>query len=253
MSLITTPNKHFSFKALPLYYNNMRSLTLQSIDFLTKYRWYFYFPFIIFPKHKIAFLAIPRAGTSSLEHSLIPLVGTTLDLASNRYKNTFRHYMLSCSRREAATKYSGYFKFTFVRNPWTRLYSCYLAKIRRSPNRRLRHLGLDQCKTFEDFVMRVYDIPDEDADEHFMSQDYLLTYKGNFLPDQIYRFETYVKDWEKLRLRLERQTGVKLLDLPHIFRTESRDYRRAYSTRLVDFVGERYRADCSRFDYTYPG
>lgn len=250
---LKNPNKLFNIKALPLYYNNMRSLSLQTVDFMTGYRWYLYFPFIVFPKYKIVLLAVPRSGTSSLEKTLTPLLGKDLNFESDRYKHTFRHYMRSCSCREVATKYSDYFKFTFVRNPWTRLYSCYLAKIKRNPNRRLRHLGLDQCRTFEDFVMRVCSIPDEQADEHFMSQNYLLTYKGNFLPDQVYRFETYVEDWKILRQHVEQKTGVKLLDLPHIFRTDSGDYRRAYSTRLVDLVGDRYRADCNRFGYTYPG
>ena len=248
-------NSHhlFNINALRLYYNNLRSLTLQTIDFVAGYRWYFYFPFIVFPEFKIVFLAVPRAGTSSLEFSLTSLLGKSLDLTSDRYKNSFRHYMRSCSRREVATKYSDYFKFTFVRNPWTRLFSCYLARIRKIPNRRLRHLELDQCRTFEEFVKRVCDIPDEHADVHFMSQDYLLTYNGNFLPDRVYRFETYTQDWLNLRQRLERQTGINLIDLPHIFSTKSDDFRRAYTSKLVDLVMQRYMADCKRFGYTYPG
>jgi hypothetical protein len=249
----TAPQNRYNFKALPLHYNYLRSLSLQTFDYVTGYRWYLYFPFMVFPKYKIIFLAVPRAGTSSLENALIPLLGHGLNLRLDRYKHTFRNYMRSCTRREAATKYSSYFKFTFVRNPWTRLYSCYLAKVRRSPNRHIRHLGLDQCRTFEDFVMRVCDIPDEHADEHFISQDYLLTYKENFLPDQVYRFETYTQDWQTLRQRLEQLSGIQLPDLPHIFKTKSNDYRREYSTRLVDLVGERYRADCNRFGYIYPG
>jgi hypothetical protein len=250
---IKTSHKQNNLKALPLHYNKLRSLTLQTIDFATGYRWYLYFPFMVFPKYKIVFLAVPRSGTSSLEKALTPLLGNYLDLESDRYKHIFRHFMRSCTRREAATKYDSYFKFTFVRNPWTRLFSCYLAKVRRVPNRHFRLLGLDRCRTFEDFVMRVCDIPDEYADEHFMSQDYLLTYQGKFLPDQVYRFETYSEDWNNLRQNLEQQTGVELLGLPHIFKTKSDDFRREYTSRLVDLVGERYRADCNRFEYTYPG
>lgn len=246
-------NKYSHINALPLYFNNMLSLTLQTFDFVTGYRWYLYFPFMVFPKHKIVFLAIPRSGTSSLGKSLIPLLGNSLDLASDRYRHTFRHYMRSCTRRGVATRYADYFKFTFVRNPWTRLFSCYLAKITRNQNRHIRHLRLDSCRTFEDFVLRVCDIPDEQADEHFMSQDYLLTYNGDFLPDQVYHFETYSEDWHTLRQLLEQQTGIQLHDLPHIFNTKSDDYRRAYTTRLVDLVGKRYQGDCKRFNYIYPG
>ncbi|MFC1837837.1 sulfotransferase family 2 domain-containing protein [Thermodesulfobacteriota bacterium] len=247
-----TQKKGFSFRALPLYYNNIRSLSLQTLDYVTGYHWHLYNPFMVFPKHKLAFLAIPRSGTSSIEKALLPLIGNNLDFELEQYKHTFRLYMRSCTRREVASKYNNYFKFTFVRNPWTRLYSCYLAKVQSYTNRHFRHLNLDKCRNFEEFVLRVYDIPDKQADEHFMSQDYLLTYKGNFLPDQVYRFETYTQDWKILKPRLEQITAVLLSDLPHYYKTKSDDYRNAYSTKLIDLVGERYQADCDRFGYTYP-
>ena len=246
------PCCQFNLSTLTLHLNHLRTLSLQAIDFVTDYRWHLYFPFMVFPKYKILFLAVPRSGTSSLEYTLTPLLGKGLNFELDRYKHTFRHYMRSCTQREAATKFSNYFKFSVVRNPWTRLFSCYLIKVRSKPNRHFQHLGLDKCRTFEDFVLRIYDIPDEQADTHFMSQDYLLTYKDTFLPDKVYCFETYNQDWENLRFYLKQLTGIQLLNLPHYYQTKSDDYRRVYSTRLVDLVGERYHADCKRFGYTYP-
>lgn len=246
------PHKAPALASVPLVANNAHSLALQFLDYATRYRWKFHSPFVVFPKYGIAFLAIPRSGTTSLRYALTPLLGLGLDFEAPKYRHTFGHYMRSCSRRAAATKYSGFFRFTFVRNPWTRLYSCYLAKIRTKSNRNLRHLGLDQCRSFEDFALRVCDIPDERADPHFASQSHLLSYRGKFLADEVYHFESYIEDWRRVRHRIEAQAGIPLKEIPHYYRMSSEDYLHVYSDDLADRVGRRYRGDCERFGYTYP-
>jgi hypothetical protein len=238
---------------LSQHVNNLRSLTLQTLDYATGYRLQLYAPFVSFPRHKLVFLAVPRSGSTSMEYMLTPLLGNGLDFGSPRFQHTFRHYMRSCSPREVVTRYNHFFKWAFVRNPWTRLYSCYLTRVRRRPNRYFRYHGLDKCKTFADFVLRICDIPDRRADSHFISQAYLLTYKDRFLPDQVCRFETYREDCRRIRKIVEDKTGIRLLELPHYYKTASEDYREAYSPRLVELVGVRYREDCRLFGYTYPG
>lgn len=160
--------------------------------------------------------------------------------------------MRSCGRRHVARYHGDWFKFTFVRNPWTRLYSCYLAKVGAYTNRHFQYLGLDKCRTFEEFALRVCDIPDERSDMHFMSQEYLLTYEGVFLPSRVYRFENFAEDWLDAKQRIEQETGISLHELPHYYKKRSERYREAYSTRLVELVGQRYQADCRRFGYVYP-
>lgn len=235
-------------------FNNIRSLTLQTLDFASGYRRHLYYPFIVFPRHEIVFLAVPRSGSTSMEFALTPLLGSGMNFQSTRLKDhKFRHYMRSCNPREVATRYARFFKFTFVRNPWTRLYSCYLTRVRIKPNRYFRYFGLDRCRNFEDFVLRVCDIPDENADSHFISQSYLLTYNDRFLPDRVFRFESYADGFQESRRMIKEKTGISLLEMPHYHKTASRDYRNEYSTRLVDLVGKRYQADCDRFGYTYSG
>ena len=233
--------------------NNLRSLTLQTLDYVTGYRLRLYAPFVAFPRYGIVFLAVPRSGSTSMEYALTPLLGTGLDFSLPRYQHTFRHYMRSCTPREVATRFDRFFKFTFVRNPWTRLYSCYLTRVRRRPNRYFRYHGLDRCGSFEDFVLRICDIPDPQADSHFISQAYLLTHDDRFLPDKVCRFETYREDCRRISNMIEQRTGIRLLELPHYYKTASEDYRKAYSSKLVDLVGNRYRGDCERFGYAYPG
>ena len=67
-----------------------------------------------------------------------------------------------------------YFRFGFVRNPWARLYSCYRDKIL-GPTLRdqqfiLGHFGFTPGMAFADFVRGVAEIPDEEADGHFVGQ-----------------------------------------------------------------------------------
>lgn len=243
----------FRLDALPLLVNNARSLLRQSIDYASGYRLKLYYPFVVFPRHRIAFLAVPRCGTTSVRFALTPLAGRGLDFTRYRYRNTFGHYLRTCTPREAAGRYSGYFRFTFVRNPWTRLYSCYLAKVRAKSNRHFRRLGLAQCRTFEEFALRVCDIPDDKADPHIQSQDAMLTYRGSFLPDRVYRFERFLEEWRLARREIESRSGIALAELPHYYPMETDRFCEAYTDRLADLVGERYKADCVQFGYEFPG
>ena len=88
------------------------------------------------------------------------------------------------------------FKFCFVRNPYTRLLSCYLDKIKGCKQQKvqvLRQLGsgqddLDKEITFAEFVGAVIDQPVSCMDPHWRHQ-YYQTFQENIHYDFIGRFE----------------------------------------------------------------
>jgi dermatan 4-sulfotransferase 1 len=94
-----------------------------------------------------------------------------------------------------------FFKFCFVRNPFTRLLSCYLDKIQRNRPQKaaiLRQLGLpdhrlDAPVSFEQFVKAVVEQPAALMDVHWRAQ-YYQTLQAGIKYDFIGRFERFAED-----------------------------------------------------------
>ncbi|MFO7838525.1 MAG: sulfotransferase family 2 domain-containing protein [Desulfosalsimonadaceae bacterium] len=109
-----------------------------------------------------------------------------------------------------------YFLFAFVRNPITRLYSCYLDKVVRPGKEgkrcNLRRYGIETDMDFEAFARRIAEIPDSKADKHFRSQLFEIYYQGEWLVDFVGRLENMVADWQ----RLAKKTGLE--EIPEIYR-----------------------------------
>lgn len=115
---------------------------------------------------------------------------------------------------------ANYFLFAFVRNPVTRLYSCYLDKLvkpgREGKETPLRRYGMTADMTFEEFVHAVCAIPDERSDKHFRSQHHYLFSGGDKLVHFIGKFESLNNEWRALMeqiplgepLPIERSSGA---------------------------------------------
>jgi len=82
--------------------------------------------------------------------------------------------------RSLNKKQLSYFLFTFVRDPYDRILSCYINKFLQYKERFIYEdylMGyLKENDSFEDFVRKVAVIPDTLSDEHFRSQ-YSILYK----------------------------------------------------------------------------
>ena len=148
-----------------------------------------------------------------------------------------------------------YFRFGFVRNPWARLYSCYRDKIL-GPTLRdqqfiLGHFGFAPGMPFPDFVRGVAEIPDEEADGHFVGQFFALSHQGKLVTDYVGRFEHLPADWEPVRERF----GLDPLPWAPVGSARPRwdfEFHRSYYTsELVEVVRRRYADDIHHFDYDF--
>ncbi|MCH5375255.1 MAG: sulfotransferase family protein [Planctomycetes bacterium] len=148
-----------------------------------------------------------------------------------------------------------YFRFGFVRDPWARLFSCYRDKIV-GPTVRdqpfiLGRFGLVPGMPFADFVRRVAEIPDEQADGHFVSQFFALSFQGQPVVDYIGRFENLPADWDHVRQRF----GLDPLPWAPVGsarpRLDFQWHRSCYTPELVALVRERYAADIQHFGYDF--
>jgi chondroitin 4-sulfotransferase 11 len=228
--------------------------------------------YIISDEHRFVYLAIPKVASTSMLNSLLPFFDLGLDSESlENLKNGIplrrAHVKYSRSRyqinkaaflsRMADRQYDRYFKFTFVRNPWDRLLSCYMSKVVRSgtgmPMGKYGNVTLRRDMSFQEFAEAVCLIPDEEANPHFRSQHIFVCDEGadkNVLADFVGRFENLEEDFEIVTKRI----GIDAR-LPHAANTSSirgsRSYRDFYDEKLARMVGERYREDVEIFGYSF--
>lgn len=152
----------------------------------------------------------------------------------------------------SAVKRDLYF-FSFVRNPLSRLYSCYRDKVVNAENFRsqctLSAYGIEFGMSFEDFVYRIADIPDAQSNEHFRSLNSFLTYQDKPFVDYVGKIEHFNEDWQPLKQkfgldcpqrdeRSKRVSGpaIPFIDLP-------------YTRETAEIAAKRYARDIELYDY----
>lgn len=155
-------------------------------------------------------------------------------------------------------EYSRYFKFSFVRNPWTRILSEY------------RYRNYFSHRSFRDFVLNKLPQPGwDDKYRHIMPQyDMLHDSQGNLLVDFVGRFESLQQDFDAVCETL----GIAGSNLPHRNKSDkkSRDLKRRVRNMLLvngenrlhsmedfyddetrDAVAAYYRNDIETFGYQF--
>lgn len=220
--------------------------------------------YILFPDLQLAYARVPKAGNSSVKHAMArSLIGIPeLDYGLNQDRFWFDARVEGAelvTAGELFRKPSMPFVFTFVRNPFTRLLSCYVNKFldRRELPAFWHRFGFRKDMTFPEFVRLVARIGDRYADNHFRSQADILTYRGRLVPHFVGRVEQMKTDWNELRGHLKRAHGTELGGLGHRVRSRQKlTLASAYrDPEIVELVHRRYRTDFDRFypDAREPG
>ncbi len=150
-----------------------------------------------------------------------------------------------------------WFVFSFVRNPFARLVSCYESKYHEDLTRNshaLRRGFLDfdlylegymrEDKGFEHFIHQVLIIPNRLANRHFRSQYHLLVDKnGKPVVDFIGKVENLAADYEPIR----KKYGFS--PLKHYNKADYGDWRDYYTTHLAKKVYKKFKQDIVYFGY----
>ena len=213
---------------------------------------------IVLDKYKAIYIPIPKAACSTLKSICADLLGMetpTNDVAEEIHLMDFP----AAKKYKIHKKYVDYFKFAIVRNPWSRLVSCFNDKINyerghvyeRYENTFIEYLkkmkAFSEDMTFERFVEVICDIPDEYAEAHFRSQYLFLTdERGNFLPDFVGKFEELDVAFETISNKLSVN-----IPLPHIRQGKKRNYFSYYNNKTSKYVERRYERDIKMFGYLY--
>jgi len=218
------------------------------------------------------FVHIPKTGGQSVEQFFMDMMNLDWDrdrdalcLQANDdpVRGTEKLAHLSASEYVSAgfvsaEDFSRFFKFSFVRNPWSRILSEY------------RYRNYFHHRSFRDFVLNKLPKPGwDDRYRHVMPQyDMLHDREGNLLVDFVGRFETLQQDFDRVCAQL----GIAVSSLPHRNKSDknSRDLKRRFRNFLyrngenrcqdmADFyddetreaVAEYYRKDVKTFGYEF--
>lgn len=198
-------------------------------------------------RHSFIFIHIQKTGGSSVERALadaVPdVVRAFVDLPACHDPLKRRHLFASdLADFLGPTEWRGFYKFAFVRNPWSRLVSWYRMCVTR-PSNPFMHFVRDNAPTFEAFLQ----LTEGPARKTTFNQvDYLTDASGGLLVDFVGRFERLSDDFEHARARI----GVTVA-LPHVNKGESLDYCTFYTDATRTLVATRFARDIAAFGYAF--
>jgi len=187
------------------------------------------------------FIHIQKTGGSSIEDLLRandPAIG------SNMHEGRRHMFARDIRPLVEGDKWSRYFKFAFVRNPWDRLVSWYCMVAQARVTNRFGAYVREVAPTFEAFVKHATTGLGERTTHNQL--DYVTDATGAMLVDFVGRYERLRDDMGVVRERL----GLAH-DLPHTNRSAHEDYRGYYTTETRDIVAKRFARDIDRFGYLF--
>lgn len=196
-------------------------------------------------KRQVSYLVISKAACSSIKASMI-------DRELSEYDPI--HYtatQLGMRRDHLSDEEKDFFTFTFVRNPFDRLVSCYVGKLHDEPEKRGRnefagYLGgyLLNSGSFDVFVKKICVIPDRLMDRHICPQ-YLQVFRrdGTSRVGYIGHFEHLEDEFREI------QEKYGLHPLKHFNKSSKEDYRDYYTIKTARKVYRKYRKDIRAFGY----
>ncbi len=215
---------------------------------------------IVSDRHKFVWVGIPKVATRSFLEVFVrnPAIDTDSRIETDE--------LWQLSER---LPIGHYFKFTFVRNPWARVVSCYLNKIANPDPEKTRSVwgkypGLEHHMPFDRFVDFLINNPygnDNHANRHWISQHrFICSRGGQILVD-------FIGFCEKLQEEFDIACGY--MGLPHIelpvlntrqgWKPEEKVikqadpfyYRDYYTPKTREKIRSRYETDIQVFKYTF--
>lgn len=197
---------------------------------------------------KLVYLNNAKVACSSFKAGMFPIDAAD-DYSIHAATERFRQRSLNKEQQS-------YFKFTFVRNPYERLVSCYESKYHTDKDKHHRKVlyydyyffgCIRKDKGFTNFVRRICRIPDQFADRHFCSQYGLVydTKKGveTCVLDFVGKYETMAQDYQKIQERFS------LKVLPHFNKSAKKNWMDYYTLETAERVHNKYKKDFKKFGY----
>jgi hypothetical protein len=171
--------------------------------------------------------------------SLMDLTKTCISLDSSKFILQIKK-KIKDKRANFKQCYHTYFKFSFIRNPWARVYSWYKNVMRDEHHK--RRFGIDDNCTFKDFLRKHMD-----QTELNPQLFWLLDKKGNMPLDFIGRFENLTNDFNYVADKI----GLKNKTLPKLVVGSGQHYSKFYDDQMIDIISKKYRDEIKLFKFEY--
>lgn len=196
-------------------------------------------PFFLKGRTDIIFVHIPKTAGTSIRYSMgFNNMDKTLGIR-NHYKVTEILDMIGEEKWEKALK------FTFVRNPWDRLYSFYCFRLKKN-----RIQDISHSESFKKWAF--YELTERDPSNKKRfnlapQSEWLIDKQNKIQLNFIGRFESLNEDYKKLNSLLSFNTT-----LPHLnVSTKGKGYRQQYDSELMQLVANYYQEDLIQFKYEF--
>ena len=187
---------------------------------------------------KCIFVHIPKAAGISINKAMFGNMGGT--------HTKLKDYQLIFNKKE----FFGYYKFTFVRNPWDRLVSTYFFLKNgglHDKDRKWFEDELSKFKDFEDFVLNWLNEENIYKWIHFVPQCEFITVNNKVMVDDVFKLENINNDIKTISEKLNIS-----IDLGHENQNPNRKkYRDYYSAKSQQIVNEVYKKDIELFGYQF--
>jgi hypothetical protein len=206
---------------------------------------------LVSEEHRWIYIGVPLVGT----RTMIGAFSRADEVAVQRVKARPVDFMTQ-------ERQSRYHTFSIVRNPWSRVVSCYNKKILNCNDLgklyfMSRYRGLRPMMSFQEFVewLMTEEGSDAEADPHWLSQwKFLYDDSGVALYDTLGRLESFDADVDRFldetgtpRLQLERRRASQDM----VIKPLHRHYRDYYDESTMELVARRYARDIEVFGYSF--
>lgn len=210
-------------------------------------------------RHSFLYVEVPKVACSSIKRTL-QLIEASADRPAPANIHDKKNSPLSGPLSSGLSfdqlfNGSRLFRFAFVRNPFSRILSCYLEKIVKHEWERANHhrlLGFSQAEpsTLTEFLQAVERIRDRNRDIHWKSQSGLIGGPAIHY-DFIGRFENLDADFRHVLTQIGiPQQDLFLESITHHATNASSKLNEYFGPAEIAMVQRTYAADFLRFGYS---
>ncbi len=233
----------YAKKRIRIYQNQF----IKMRDCIQRYGDYPYPKYMVLKDKKVIYLEMPKVANCSIKASML---NTKFEDDYSVQKESLKY-----TTHKVGRGCRDFYKFTFVRNPFERLVSCYESKYHKDKKMIgsiMKNLEYDNYLFgfirrdygFTNFVLRIALIPDAYKDHHFKPQSQIVYEKdGRSRVDFVGKYESLNEEYEKISEKYDFD------ELPIYNKTERKDYKEYYNAltaRIAYFI---YRKDIKNFGY----
>lgn len=214
-------------------------------------------------KYKCIFIHIPKAAGTSIEYKLghfkelergvqdhrtireiepLPFIDLARLTLRGHFSTTLQYIkkvikgQIPISRHQ----YNSYFKFAFVRNSWSRVFSWYKNVMRDGHHK--RRFGVSDSCSFKEFLTNHLD------QWELKTQLFWIKNKKSEIPmDFIGRFENLEEDFSHVADVL----GMENNRLPSLVSGDGEHYTQFYDEEMKDIVDKKYRDEITLFKFRF--